>query len=996
MPGKNMSEPSPQHQDGSAWFGIPVRELQPLDAEHAREELDSIAEVAAAQNCARLAGLLRDESRLTAFLGAVFDLAPYLRDCARRMPDSLEALFDSGLEARLAHINAQIEEAASAEDVSETGVMKALRRLKQEAHFLIALGQLSAEADAAKTVLRLSLLAEACVRAAVNFLLCDAHRQGKLRLPDLARPSEGSGWLLLAMGKLGARELNYSSDIDLIVLIDPTAPAIVDPLEVTELFVRLTRRLVRILQDRTEDGYVFRTDLRLRPDPGSTPLALPVEAALHYYESRGQNWERAAMIKAHAIAGDVKAGERFLAELQPYVWRKYLDYAAIADVHSIKRQIHAHKGHGEVAVLGHNVKLGRGGIREIEFFVQTQQLIAGGRFPELRGRETVSVLKELQDRGWITAEAGEGLVAQYWFLRDVENVVQMVADEQTHFLPDTEEELERIARLLGYGSGAAFAETFRKALHTVERHYAALFETAPQLSRGIGNLVFTGDVDDPGTLETLSELGFERPSDIARVIRGWHFGRYRVAQSAEARERLTELIPALLEAFGRTQRADEALLRFDEFLSGLPRGIQLFSLLQSNSWLLDLIATIMGAAPRLAAIITRRPHVFDGLLDPALLSELPNRAYLAERLQTFLAGAGAFEEQLDRLRIFAAEQKFLIGIRLLTGSIDHTRAGKSFSALADLTIGAAFDAVQEEFALTYGHIKGGRTSILGMGKLGSRELTAGSDVDLILLYDHAPDAEESDGARPLAPSHYYARLTQRLIAAVSAPTAEGVLYDMDLRLRPSGNKGPVATHIDAFRKYQRNEAWTWEHMALTRARPVAGDASLCAEAAREVEAIVAMPRDPRKLRHDATEMRALLEEEKPARNIWDLKLISGGIIDLEFIAQVAVLSGKCPAEPRPTGTGEVLASLSPDFADDQTRSELLDAHRLYMTLTQIVRLCINGPLDSDDVPPGLADILLRSVDLPDFGVLEAHITETAGRVRGHFDRLLKTASKSGG
>jgi len=983
-----MTDAVLKDEDGTTWFGSPVRELHPLDAEHAQEEIESLLEAAHERDCPRLASLLSADNRLRAFLAAVFDLSPYLRDCARRQPAVLEALFDARLDARLNALSEEIAAVGLGAEESEAGVMKMLRRLKLQAHLLIALGQLSGEADAAKTALRLSLLAEACVNAAVNFLLRDADRQGKLRLPNPAEPSRDSGWILLAMGKLGARELNYSSDIDLIVLINPDAPAVKEPIEATELFVRLTRRLVRILQDRTEDGYVFRTDLRLRPDPGSTPLALPVEAALHYYESRGQNWERAAMIKARAIAGDGKAGERFLTELQPYVWRKYLDYAAIADIHSIKRQIHAHKGHGEIAVLGHNVKLGRGGIREIEFFVQTQQLIAGGRFPELRERETVKMLRELQDRGWITAEAGEALIAQYWFLRDVENVIQMVADEQTHLLPDDEEGLERIARLLGYTSGMIFAEAFRQALHMVESHYAALFETAPQLSRGVGNLVFTGDVDDPDTLHTLSELGFERPSDICRVIRGWHFGRYRVTQSAEARERLTELTPALLEAFGRTHRADEALLRFDEFLSGLPRGIQLFSLLQSNPRLLDLIATIMGAAPRLAAIITRRPHVFDGLLDPGLLSELPNRAYLAERLEIFLSGANSFEERLDRLRIFAAEQKFLIGIRLLTGSIDETRAGKAFSDLADLTIGAAFDAVQEEFALTHGRVRGGRTAILGMGKLGSHELTAGSDVDLILLYDHAPEAEESDGRKPLAPSHYYARLTQRLIAAVSAPTAEGVLYELDLRLRPSGNKGPVATHLDAFRKYQRNEAWTWEHMALTRARAIAGAETLCAEAEQEVQAIVSLPRDAVKLKRDAREMRALLEKEKPARNIWDLKLLAGGIIDLEFIAQVAALSGKCLAASRPTNTGKVLAELSSDFADDQTRAELLEAYRLYMTLTQIIRLCLTGPLEPGDVPPGLANILLRSVDLPEFGILEAHIKETSARVRRHFDRLL--------
>jgi glutamate-ammonia-ligase adenylyltransferase len=795
------------------------------------------------------------------------------------------------------------------------------------------------------------------------------------------------------MGKLGAHELNFSSDIDLISFFEPQAPAIVDPLDATDLFARLTRRLVRILQDRTEHGYVFRTDLRLRPDPGSTPLAISVEAALNYYEGRGQNWERAAMIKARPVAGDSAAGEAFLKELQPYVWRKYMDYAAIADVHSIKRQIHAHKGHGEIAVRGHNVKLGRGGIREIEFFVQTQQLIAGGRFPELRGRETVPMLAELAARGWITADARDGLSRQYWFLRRVEHAVQMVADEQTHTLPEDDEGLERIAHMLGFGDAEGFSAAFREALHQVERHYAALFEAAPELSSGIGNLVFTGDVDDPDTLQTLGRLGFQRPSDICRVIRTWHFGRYRATQSKEARERLTELTPALLEAFGQTRRADDALMRFDAFLAGLPAGVQLFSLLQSNPALLRLVATIMGAAPRLAEIITRRPHVFDGLLDPALLAELPNRAYLSARLSAFLEGNRSYEEVLDRLRIFASEQKFLIGVRLLAGSIDAARAGKAFSDLADLTLDAALQAVENEFAVRHGRVPGGRTALLGMGKLGSRELTAGSDVDLILLYDHDPAAEESNGEKPLASSHYYARMTQRLIAAVSAPTAEGVLYELDLRLRPSGNKGPVATHIDAFRKYQRTDAWTWEQMALARARSVAGDRRFRDEVDAEVDAVLAMPRDAAGVFAEAARMRALIEEEKPPHDFWDLKLVPGGLIDLEFIAQVAVITGKTCGGDRTTATADVLSRLAPDFADAGTRVELAEAWSLYLALTQMIRLCLTGGFDRKDVPPGLADLLLAQTGLPDFGVLEAHLKETSRTVRKDFDRLLRSKGR---
>ena len=972
------------------WLFKPVAMLHPLDAAASRADLAEISSTAEEAGLQRLADGLSGEDRVAEFLAAVFDLSDFMRDCARRRPEMLDGLFDRTIEQRLGEILLQIAGTASVEGVTESSLMMALRGLKLEAHFLIALSDLAGEADTSTTVRRLSDLADACTGAAVDFLLRDVQGQGKLKLPDQQDPGKGSGWILLGMGKLGAHELNFSSDIDLVVFFDPQAPAILEPHDATDLFARLTRRLVRILQDRTEHGYVFRTDLRLRPDPGSTPLAIPVEAALNYYEGRGQNWERAAMIKARPVAGDFEAGAAFLKELQPYVWRKYMDYAAIADVHSIKRQIHAHKGHGEIAVKGHNVKLGRGGIREIEFFVQTQQLIAGGRFPELRGRETVPMLGELAARGWITADARDALTRQYWFLRRVEHAIQMVADEQTHTLPEDDEGVERIAHMLGFVDGDEFSVAFRASLHEVERHYAALFETAPELSSGIGNLVFTGDVDDPDTLRTLHGLGFGRPSDICRVIRSWHFGRYRATQSAEARERLTELTPALLKAFGDTRRADEALLRFDEFLAGLPAGIQLFSLLQSNPPLLKLLATIMGAAPRLAAVITRRPHVFDGLLDPALLSELPNRAYLSARLASFLGNVTLYEDILDRLRIFAAEHKFLIGVRLLAGAIDASRAGKAFSDLADLTIGAALDAVQTEFADRHGSIAGGRVSILGMGKLGSRELTAGSDVDLILLYDHDADAEESGGRKPLAPSHYFSRMTQRLIAAVSAPTAEGVLYELDLRLRPSGNKGPVATHIEAFRKYQREQAWTWEHMALTRARAVAGDARLGEEVEAEVAAVLALPRDRAKIAAEAADMRKMIETEKPPRDLWDIKLIPGGLIDLEFIAQFAVLTGQVAGNHRATGTADVLSRLKPNFADAQTRQELADAYSLYLALTQIIRLCLTGPFDRQDVPPGLSDLLLGVTDLPELRVLEAHLKETAQRVREHFDLLLRT------
>ncbi|MCB4918411.1 bifunctional [glutamine synthetase] adenylyltransferase/[glutamine synthetase]-adenylyl-L-tyrosine phosphorylase [Brucella intermedia] len=969
------------------FFDRDIRALTPLDPARAEGFLADLAAHAGEEELMGVVALLR-KSEAARFLSAVLDLSPFIREALTRHPRILDRIVAKSPEAALQDILSEISASAASDAVTEASLMTGLRVLKREAHVLIALCDLAGIFDTQATTGWLTDLAEACTGAAVHFLLLDADSAGKIKLPDRNHPDKDSGWIVLGMGKFGARELNYSSDIDLIVFIDETRPAIGDPFECVETFSRLTRRLVRILQDRTGDGYVFRVDLRLRPDPGSTPLAIPVGAALHYYEGRGQNWERAAMIKARPVAGDRESGKQVLAELSPYVWRKYLDYAAIADVHSIKRQIHAHKGHGDIAVRGHNVKLGRGGIREIEFFVQTQQLIAGGRFPELRGNQTVPMLARLAERGWITEKARDALAKEYYFLRDVEHRIQMIADEQTHILPEDDEGFARVAHMMGYTDPAVFADAFLDALRIVEKHYAALFEQAPELGSSSGNLVFTGDVDDPGTLETLASMGYERPSDICRVIRTWHFGRYRATQSAEARERLTELTPALLKAFAETKRADEALLRFDGFLKGLPAGIQLFSLLQSNPRLLNLLVMIMSAAPRLAEIITRNPHVFDGLLDPAIFSEMPTRAYLEERLRVFLGPATDYEEVLDRLRIFAAEHRFLIGIRLLTSAIDGVRAGRAFSDLAELMIGKAFEVVEAELERRHGRVKGAKVALLAMGKLGSRELTAGSDVDLILLYDHDKETDESDGEKPLAPSQYYIRLTQRLIAALSAPTAEGVLYEVDMRLRPSGNKGPVATHIESFGKYQRSEAWTWEHMALTRARPIHGDAAFMEHIRSEIDEVLSAQRDVKKIAKDVREMRDLIYQEKPPADDWDFKLKPGGIVDLEFIAQFAVLANRVDRKPRPLGTEEILSALDPSFADPALADNLVSAHRLYTNLSQTIRLCLGSDAKREEFIPGMIDLLCRAADMPDIKRVEHHLAEVATDVRTGFEKLL--------
>ncbi|PTM98674.1 bifunctional [glutamine synthetase] adenylyltransferase/[glutamine synthetase]-adenylyl-L-tyrosine phosphorylase [Mycoplana dimorpha] len=971
----------------------PIRPLNQAEMKSALSDLKDIA-----RERPEIAALLASEGALKDFVVAAFTLSPYLRDTARVWPELLVQAIGAPL---LPQVGDAIGEARAAwdpaahADTSEAAVMTRLRRAKRRVAFLTAMADLGRLIDGRRTTRLLSDLAAAAVAAAIDHLLLAAEASGKLRLKDSRRPSEASGLVVLGMGKLGAEELNYSSDIDLVVFFDPQADVVIDRYEAAETFARLVRRLIRMMQERTGDGYVFRTDLRLRPDPGATPLAISVDSAMLYYEGRGQNWERAAFIKARAIAGDIAAGERFLRELTPFVFRKYLDYAAIADIHSIKRQIHVHKGHGEIAVKGHNIKLGRGGIREIEFFVQTQQLIAGGRVPALRLRSTEAMLKELAAAGWIDEATCVELIDAYWFLRDVEHRVQMVRDEQTHVLPESDAELKRIAFMMGFEDTAGFSNALVEVLKTVERRYGALFEQEAKLSIEGGNLVFTGQRDDPDTLDTLRKLGFQRPEAISQTIRTWHYGRYRATQSVEARERLTELTPELLRVFGENKRADEALLRFDHFISGLPAGIQLFSLLGSNPRLLSLIVNVMSSAPRLAEIIAARPHVFDGMLDPGLLAELPTRRYLAERIQGFLAGARHYEEVLDRLRIIAAEQRFLIGIRLLTGVIDGGRAARAFTHVADLIVEAALDAVRREIEAAHGAFPGGRVAIVGMGKLGSFELTDGSDIDLILLYDYDDAAAaESLGPKPLDATRYYARMTQRLISALSAPTSEGVLYEVDMRLRPSGNKGPVATRITSFAKYQQEEAWTWEHMALTRSRVICGDESLADEARATIQQVLDRKRDVAAIARDVGEMRALIEQEKVPKNIWDLKLIPGGLVDIEFIAQFLALVAPARGVELPDRTlptGEALAIVGERQMEPNDLDTVGEALRLYTEISQIVRLCIDGPFDPEDAPSGLIDLICRAGDCPDLRTLEAEIKRLSKAVREVFKTTLKAA-----
>jgi glutamate-ammonia-ligase adenylyltransferase len=959
----------------------PDRSLARLD--------DWLAELAEPAGQAALRETFAAAPKARALIAGLLDYSPHLTDLARADPERLLRLLRENPEAHFQALLANVVGALS-HMTDEADAMRLLRRVKAESALLIAICDIGGVWPVLQVTRALTELADCMVQGAVRFLLNDAMRRGRLAPSDPAQPERGSGYIVLAMGKMGAFELNYSSDIDLIVFYDPEALAIPADSEPSALYIRVTRGLVKLLQERTPDGYVFRVDLRLRPDPASTQVAISVPAALDYYEHRGQNWERSAMIKARPCAGDIEAGEKLLKALSPFVWRKYMDFAALADIHAMKRQIHAYRGHGEIAVAGHNIKLGRGGIREIEFFVQTQQLIAGGRHPELRDLRTLTTLSALADGQWVGGAAQRELEAAYLFLRRVEHRLQMIADEQTHTLPSDEAELLKLARFLGYETTQAFSDVLLRHLRDVQQHYSRLFEPVVQPPEAA--LQFPPDEDNRDTLDRLAGMGFRNPLEISALVRNWLSGRYLALRSEFARSQLRLLVPSLIEHLARSENREQAVLAFDRFLSGLHAagGARLISLLLQNPDLLALVALMLGTAPRLADILAHQPQVMDALIDPAFFCALPNAETLGNELARSLDQSVSYEDKLDRLRLFGQEHMFLIGVRILSGTVSAEQAGEAFARLADVIIRALHRQVEDMFAQTHGRIRGQKTALLALGKLGGREMTASSDLDLILVYDFDDETPESDGERPLYGAQYFARLTKRLVSALTSQTNYGALYHVDMRLRPSGRSGPVATKLDSFRDYQMTEAWTWEHMALTRARVVSASGHFRDEVEALIRSVLAQPRDARMIAGDAYEMRMAIATEKGEADRWDLKYAAGGLTDIEFIAQYLQLvhAAKHPEvlDPSTARVLERAARLGLLSAED---SEVLrPAVQLYQNLSQILRLCLSGPFDPKKTDPGLLRLLARAADVPDFATLDAYVTETQARVRKRFEVLL--------
>ena len=962
------------------------------------------------------AAACQDDPAASALLGALFGNSRYLSHCLIADQGFARLLIESGPEAACAAARAMAADRSALGTESRADVMKRLRVAKRRASLAIGMADVASVWPLERVTGALSDIASATLDAVCAHLLRALHDRGKLALPDPQAPVQGSGLIILGMGKLGAGELNYSSDVDIIVLFDEDVASDPGGDGLQQIFARLARNLVTIMDERTADGYVFRTDLRLRPDPGSTAAALSVRAAEAYYATTGENWERAAMIKAKPVAGDIEAGTGFLERLQPFVWRRHLDFAAIQNIRAIKRQIDAHRGLGEIAVVGHNIKLGRGGIREIEFLAQTQQLIWGGRDPALRVRGTGEAFDRLVAAGHMRRRAVTELMATYRFHRRVEHRLQMADDRQTHSLPDDEAGVAAVATFLGFETRDAFADALLAHLQTVERHYATLFEDEPALTTA-GTLDFGAGGDGDATLETLSALGYAHPERAFETLQAWHEGRYRAMRSEEARERLAELVPKILEVLAAWPDPDSALALFDGFLSRLPAGSHLFSMFAARPALFDLVTEIMGSAPRLAGWLEHRPVLLDSVLsrefsdlDVPGAEELgPELATLARRglvrvfyqrefgaaeMKAELADAARrardVQDFLDASRRWANDKIFHIGVHMLRGLLFPVEAAKPLSDIADACLGATLSVVADAYAAAHGRVPGGRLAVVALGRLGSRRMTVGTALELMLVYDHAPGAERSDGRRPLEPGRYYGQLGRRFVAAIGAATAEGTLYDVDMRPRPSGNAGPVVTSLAAFTEHFRADAETWQHQALTRARVVRADGDLGERFEEARRAVLAQAASGDGLAAEFAHSRERMRGEETGEDIWAIEQKRGGLIDAEFIAQYLQVQHAGAAGDALAGDSVAVfeAAGSRGLIEPETARELADAATLWHNLHGILSLTVEERFVEATAPPALLGVIGRACDMGDVDSLKETMRETAARTAGHFDRLL--------
>jgi glutamate-ammonia-ligase adenylyltransferase len=863
--------------------------------------------------------------------------APHLRLLMSHHSNVRDALAAGDLEGALAFHKAPLDPAEP--------VGRALRRAKGQLALAAAIGDLAGLLDLEAVTHALSDFADFALDKAIAAAITD-YRPG----------ADPRGLTAIALGKHGSRELNYSSDIDPILLFDPQTLPCRDRDDPVEAAVRIGRRIVEIMQARDENGYVFRIDLRLRPTPEVTPIVMPVEAAITYYESQAVAWERAAFIRSRPCSGDMELGQYFSNALKPFVWRRGLDFGAIKEIRSISHRIRDHYASGQAFGPGFDLKRGRGGIRECEFFAQIHQLIHGGRDPALRTPATVDALRALADAGHIGGDEAETLINAYRLYRSFEHRLQMVDDQQTHSFPKDAAALDNVAQLAGLESSSSMFDLLAPSITSVGTLYDGLDGTPTQ----------SVPQQEEGLEAMLTAAGFLDAASAAQRVTHWRSGTVRALRTPAAREALEAVLPKLIDGLGKAPDPLHAINQFSTIVERLPSAINLFRLLEARPALLAMLADILCHAPTLAEQLGRRPDMLDRLIDASAL-DAPGSV---EELASQLRGGETLEDKLDRVRRVVGEMRFALGVQLLGGVHDALDVAAGYARIAEAAITVVTDATISEYERVHGKVPGGELIILALGRMGGAELTHASDLDLIYLFT-GDFAAESDGAKPLGAVHYFNRLAQRVTNGLSVATAAGPLYDVDTRLRPSGNDGPLSVSLDGFAQYQREDAWTWEHMALTRARPVYGAPQARAATQAIIDSVLTAPRDDAKLIADAAKMRGDMAAHKQPKGPLDVKLSAGGLVDLEFVTHVAQLRTGKGLTPRLSEAIRELVALG--LLDPF----MIEAHALLTRMLVTVRLMA----PTLDIPPEITrPVIARACGMSEWEGLLAELDATRQRV----------------
>ena len=877
--------------------------------------------------------------------------SPFLSGLIERNTDLMPAIEAGDFDAALASALARSAEA----------VGTALRKQRQGVALVTAIADLSGAWDLTRITHVLSDFADHALDEAIAAAIEE-------RVPGAAN----QGFAVIALGKHGGRELNYSSDIDPIFLFDPKTLPHRERDDVAEAAVRYGRRVIELLSALDGDGYVFRVDMRLRPSPEISPIVLPVEAAISYYESSALAWEQAAFIRSRVSAGDRTVGDYFLSAIQPFIWRKSLDFGQLKNITAMTAQIRDHYAKGQKMGLGFDLKRGHGGIRECEFFAQAHQLIHGGRDAGLRMADTRDALAALALAGPITKQESETLSSAYNMLRTFEHRLQMHSDRQTHEIPQNRETADAVARLHGLADGDALID----AIRPVTAQVAAIYDRMIDAGGSEGPRM----ADDGLPLEEqLTDLGYADPAAVMQRMKRWRSGKIRAIRSASARDAFEAVLPAIMAALAQAPDPDRAIARFDNMIEAMPSAINVFRLLEARPGLLQLVGNILSYAPTLADDLGRQSRYLDALIDTSAM-HLPGDVAALDAAMQRRIGDADYQSTLDIVRDYVGEKRFALGVQLIEGRSDALDIARSYAHLAEAALQTLTAATVAEFEKVHGKVAGSELIILALGRLGGEALTHASDLDLILLFtgDHLA---ESDGPRVLGATQYFNRLAQRVIAAMSVPTASGALYEVDTRLRPSGADGLLCASVKSFDQYQRENAWTWEHMALTRARVLFGSADARTHVADIISDVLRTPRDSEKLRHDISSMRTEMAAHKPPKGDLDVKLLPGVLVDMEFIIHRLQLEKHVGLMPQ---LGPAIAAL---VASGHLPPDFAKAFALMGRLLVMVRLIA----PDCDTPPDAAQMLIaQSLGFDDWDSLAQAIRDYRGVVIDQWQRLFGT------